>query len=431
MKLKFFLGYTLTLLFTLILLEVSSFFLFQSLTKKEFSYAAFQNERLARIAAIQKRLQTTQSPELYNFHPYLGYVGRPGAYPWGEIAEPFNEYGMLSMAKHPYPYKKGKNEFVIAVVGGSVAEIFANITEKFLEQYLREKFGFDKKLVLVNLATGGYKQPQQLFHVQYALLAGFEFDAVLNIDGFNDLALANDNINNQINPIFPSGFHIGLMSKTQMTNQLDFQTAKHLYAHYSLYETELSVLSFTQSFPFKYSIFFNLLGELWTKRSLIEIKKTEYKLTFETQKTMSNEFRGPLFQNQNGNPYEVVANIWQQASTMLYAICQANRLIYIHVLQPNQYVEGSKPLSDKEKKMAFDPNLGWGIAAREGYTHLISKGEQLSKDGIPFYDLSMIFKDSTEDLYTDICCHFNTNGNVIMGKNIAEILLRELQKQKF
>jgi len=429
MKLKFWGSYALTLLFTLILLEVSSFFLFQSLTEREFTYAAFQNERLARIAAIQKRLQTTKSQELYKFHPYLGYVGRPGAYPWGKGFPPFNEYGMLSITKHPYPYKKGNNEFVVAVVGGSVAEIFANDTEKLFNQHLHERFGFEKKLVFVNLATGGYKQPQQLFHVQYALLAGFEFDAILNIDGFNDLALANDNINNQINPIFPSGHHIGLMSKTQMTNQLDFQTTKHLYAYYNLYETELGILSFTQSFPFKYSIFFNLLAELWMKRSLIEIKQAEYKLAIETQKTMSKEFRGPLL--QNGSPYEMVANIWQQASEMLYAISQANRLIYIHVLQPNQYVEGSKPLSDKEKKIALDLNNSWSIAAREGYVHLISKGKQLKTKGIPFYDLSMIFKDSTEDFYVDACCHFNINGNILMGKNIAEILLRELQKQKF
>lgn len=151
---------------------------------------------------------------------------------------------------------------MIAVVGGSVADMFANLTEKEFNQYLHEEFGFDKNLVLINLATGGYKQPQQLFHIQYALLAGFEFDAILNIDGFNDLALANDNINNQINPIFPSGFHMGLMSKTQMTDKLDFQTSKHLYAYYNLYETELSVLSFIQSTPFKYSVFLNLLGEL-------------------------------------------------------------------------------------------------------------------------------------------------------------------------
>jgi hypothetical protein len=43
----------------------------------------------------------------------------------------------------------------------------------------------------------------------------------------------------------------------------------------------------------------------------------------------------------------------------------------------------------------------------------------------------MIFKDSTEDFYVDICCHFNINGNILMGKNIADILLRELKKQNF
>jgi hypothetical protein len=64
-----FLSYSLILFFTLILLEVSSFFLFQSLTEKEFTYATIQNERFTRIVAIQKQLQHTQSQALYNFHP--------------------------------------------------------------------------------------------------------------------------------------------------------------------------------------------------------------------------------------------------------------------------------------------------------------------------------------------------------------------------
>jgi len=429
MKIKNFLYYGLILIVTLFLLEASSLFLFQYLTEKKFTYPTIQNERLTRITAIQKKLQNSKELQaLYNFHPYLGYVGRPGVYPWGETVPPFNEYGMLSVTSHSYPYKKRNNEFVVAVVGGSVAEIFANQIEKTLNQYLQEEFGFDKNLVLISLATGGYKQPQQLFHLQYALLAGFEFDAILNIDGFNDLVLANENINSNINPIFPSGYHLGLMSKTQMSNRLDFQTTKYLYAYYDWHETELSLLSFIQSSPFKYSVFLNLLGELWTKHSITEIKRVEYKMTSEAPKTISDEFRGPPFQ-KNDNNYEIAVNIWQHASEMLYAISQANNLIYIHILQPNQYVEGSKPLSEKETKIAINPNSNWGLAAREGYAYLISRGSLLKAKGVPFYDLSMVFKDSTEDLYVDDCCHFGINGNIIMGKKIAEILISELKQQ--
>lgn len=433
MKIAIFWSYGKIFFVTLLLLEVSSLFLFQSLTEKKITYSTYstiQNERLARIAAIQKKLQSTlESQALYNFHPYLGYVGRSDAYPWGETAPPFNEYGMLSVTRHPYPYKKNDDEFVIAVVGGSVAEIFANHMETNLNQYLQEEFGFDKNLVLINLATGGYKQPQQLFHVQYALLAGFEFDAILNIDGFNELVLANENISNNINPIFPSGQHLALMSKTQMSNRLDFETTKYLSAYYDWHEAELSLLSFIQMPPFKYSVFLNLLGELWTKYSMRKIKRMEYKLTIEAPKTIADKFRGPQFKKNDNNNYEIATNIWQQASEMLYAISQANNLTYLHILQPNQYVDGSKPLSEKEKKIAINPNNKWGIAAKEGYAHLISRGKQLKANGIPFYDLSMVFKDSTEELYVDDCCHFGKNGNIIMGKKIAEILIYELKQQ--
>ncbi|MGV2341075.1 MAG UNVERIFIED_CONTAM: hypothetical protein LVR18_46165 [Planctomycetaceae bacterium] len=42
----------------------------------------------------------------------------------------------------------------------------------------------------MRLALPGYKQPQQLMALNYVLSLGGEFDAVLNIDGFNDGALS-------------------------------------------------------------------------------------------------------------------------------------------------------------------------------------------------------------------------------------------------
>ncbi len=113
---------------------------------------------------------------------------------------------MASVSKRNYPYKKKPDEFVVAVLGGSVAEIFANTGEKYINHYMKSLYGINKNIILINLATGGYKQPQQLFHLQYAVLSGFEFDAVLNIDGFNDLVLASVNLDQGVHPVFPSGY---------------------------------------------------------------------------------------------------------------------------------------------------------------------------------------------------------------------------------
>ena len=428
LKFKKILGFAVILFITFVLLETVSYFSFQLLTEQKFSYAAVHDEQLSRIDFIKMKLGAdVESQALYVFHPYFGYVGRTGAYPWSKKSPPFNQFGMLSVEKHPYPYKKAEDEFVVAVVGGSVAEIFANQAEGSMNQYLHEKLGFKKKLVLINLATGGYKQPQQLFHLQYALLSGFEFDAVLNIDGFNDLVLASENISNGINPIFPSGYRFGLVAKNQ-SNNIDFQTSKQFYQYYSLYNRELTLLSFVHSFPFRYSPFLNLIGALWTKQNIRKVKKAGYELTVETLKTIPDEFRGPDLFNTQDSSYKIVTDVWYKSSEMLSVICQKNNLLYLHVLQPNQYVAGSKTLSEKEREIAIDPESVWGKTAKEGYSNLITMGNKLKSAGVPFYDLSMIFKDYKGALYVDSCCHFGPEGNLLMGREIANLLVKEIEK---
>jgi hypothetical protein len=413
---------------TLSLLEMVSYFSFPLLTGKKFSYSAVRDEQLSRIDFIKKKLGTdVESQALYVFHPYLGYVGRYGSHPWPKEKHAFNQYGMLSLAEHPYPYKKAEDEYVVAVLGGSVAEIFANQAESSMNQFLRSRLGFKKKLVLINLATGGYKQPQQLFHLQYALLSGFEFDAVLNIDGFNDLVLAVENMSDGINPIFPSGYRFGLVAKNQ-GNSIDFQTSEQFYKYYRLYNRELKLLSLICSSSLRHSVFLNLTAELWTKQNIRKVKKASYDLTVKTLETITDEFRGPDLMNREDSPYKMVTDVWYKSSEMLHAICQKNNLLYLHILQPNQYVEGSKPLSEKEKEIAIDPDSVWGKIAKEGYADLISMGDKLRSAGVPFYDLSMIFKDYKGTLYVDSCCHFGVEGNVLMGRKIANILVEETQQ---
>ena len=42
---------------------------------------------------------------------------------------------------------------------------------------------------ICNFGSGGYKQPQQLAALSEALLLGVPLDVVVNIDGYNEVAL--------------------------------------------------------------------------------------------------------------------------------------------------------------------------------------------------------------------------------------------------
>lgn len=425
------LQYFIVLCITLIFLEISCWVVSKPLSGEKFSYHGIEQKRLKRIKTIQEKINhvTNKSPLLYDFHPYLGYSGNPKVAPWGKDNPTFNQYGMLSIARHAYPYKKHSNEFVIAVLGGSVAEIFANFGEKPLNRYLKNNSNINRKVVLISLATGGYKQPQQIFHLLYAMLSGFEFDAVINIDGFNEIVSIPRNVDHNINPLFPSSHEMSIMSKSYMRNSLDVFSIKNLYKYYSLHYRELFLLTLINKRPFKYSVFLNIVGELWTSYTTTKINQLKHKLYTDAQKSLSREFRGPEFEHSS-NKYELAAEIWQHCSKVLHDICKANGLLYIHFLQPNQYVPNSKPLSENEKKKAFVLNSELAISVQTGYPYLFNVSSKLINQGIPFYDLTLIFQNTTNDIYSDSCCHFGLKGNEIMAEHVAQKIIIEIGKQQ-
>ena len=105
---KYLLSVFYILIFTFVLLELVSFFMFEPLTEEKFSYRTSEEERLLQIVNLKKNLDTTQfqNNALYQFHPYVGYVNKPGAHPWPKNKATFNDYGMSSITKRTYPYKK-------------------------------------------------------------------------------------------------------------------------------------------------------------------------------------------------------------------------------------------------------------------------------------------------------------------------------------
>ena len=409
------------LLASYFLLEICSWLFFGSLTKQAFEVEALSLRRELRIAELEEKLNPKSSSNmLFRFHPFLGYSGVPGSHPWGKAGPPFNDYGMLSVPNHSYPYEKREGDLVIAILGGSVAEIFANQAESHFQRFAEEEHDFHGRIVFINLSTGGYKQPQQLFHLQLALLSGFQFDVVLNFDGFNDLALARQNLSLGVNPLYPSIQHFALMAK--LSDAPDRRTVKALNTFYQLLEREISLLRLNDSTPFRYSPFFSLISEIGSKRSKSEIGRTQFRMSTNAQTAIASSFSGPPLANTSS---ETPVIVWQEASRQMNAIANQVGLTYVHALQPNQYFEGSKPLSKLEKEIAYNPEHPWGKIIKSDYATMKKAGQALLDEGIPFYDLTGVFEGNTEDLYVDDCCHVGMRGNEILAQALAEIVLEE------
>ena len=235
--------------------------------------------------------------------------------------------------------------------------------------------------------------------------------------------MAVRNYEDNINPVFPSGYHMSTLGKLAK-GDIDFGLAKSLTTIHDLYLSERQTLQRIQKNPYKYSRVLHFFTLLKIKKSQKKLKKLHYKLVQKSLQSVPTEFKGPAFEKTQDR-FTMAVNIWQQASRYTYQICQANNIHYLQILQPNQYVEGSKILSEEEKKVAYKMTA-WSKIAKQAYYLLVQSGQRLINNyHVPYADLSMIFKTVTDTLYFDNCCHFNAKGNQIMAEKIAEIIINK------
>src|SRR5205807_2871539 len=102
-------------------------------------------------------------------------------------------------------HARSKDKLIVAIVGGSLACYFRQYGVERLEDLLKKDPRLaGKRFLFVNLALGGYKQPQQLMTLNYLLALGAQFDILINIDGFNEVALYEfESAGAHVFPAFP------------------------------------------------------------------------------------------------------------------------------------------------------------------------------------------------------------------------------------
>jgi len=283
---------------------------------------------------------------------------------------------------------KDKNPIRILVLGGSVASNLSNSGSGHDEYLLATKLNSyfkTERFVVYSAAFGGGKQPQQYFKYQYLDLLGFRPDIVINIDGFNEIALPLSENKTLGNPaIFPRSY----------SRLLHASTSDRSCAKYS-----------------------NKLLRLDTKLPIAEI------LILTIVRNCHNKIEGeptskPWWSTAVGvesttNYLRESIAIWELSSNKLNEVLTARGINYIHVLQPNQYLEGSKVYTSKEKEEYLNYDL-YGKPIKENYS-------KLSKQNLTvrhFRDQRYLFVNTTETVYADNCCHFNQLGMEIIIDDI-------------
>ena len=335
-------------------------------------------------------------------HPYLGFVPDP--------AELHAEVTIGDPRLIPAPRD---GELIAGVFGGSFAAGMCAYAGKELERVLSRP---GQPVRMVCLAAGGYKQPQQFLALAYMLAQGAHFDLVINIDGFNEVALPPiENTPQGVAPIYPRGWF-------WRVGNLDDPTALKLLGEVAAVDRERKEWAgLCVRWDFYRSSLLTAVWRRWdrlleTKRNQILTELRDHKI----KQRKSYAATGPAMTFADDTTlYGYLARVWKSSSLQMKLLCDANGITYAHFLQPNQYVEGSKPMSPEERAVAIRP-VRYQRGVVSGYPLLRQQGEELRNGGVRFHDLTMVFKDVNEPLYSDGCCHLNAAGYAMIARAIGE-----------
>jgi hypothetical protein len=97
----------------------------------------------------------------------------------------------------------------------------------------------------------------------------------------------------------------------------------------------------------------------------------------------------------------------------------AQRVLYFHVIQPNQYNPTRRVFSEEEKKVAIQEDSRYRAGVIGGYPELLAKGGELKKSGVNVIDAANVFDGVQGAVYADTCCHYNELGSSVFSSFVA------------
>jgi hypothetical protein len=406
-----------------VLAELLALFLFYNETGRLFYTYRKPYEPIAETA--QGRLTGD------GLHPYFGPTHRQG-YSF-DIPEPLrastsapasvatNNFGFAS--PHNYPFTRtSANQFIIGVLGGSVGAWFCQVgVHRLIDDLKANSYFKTKDIVPLCLSHEGYKQPQQLLVLSYFLSIGQTFDLILNIDGFNEVALSSLNNQRGLDISMPSAMHLEPL--VILVNQATLTPDRlRSLAAISQYKERIN----------------HLVGRLQQNRIAainFALERLHRSATVSYQAETAH-FSGLPSTPSNASLILATPSVtkrdeaqaladavksWSDASVMMQAILAARGVPYLHVLQPNQYFT-NRLFSVEEHKVARSDASPFKNGAEKGYPLLVAASEGL-KTRVNFLDATGLFEREPAAVYIDDCCHYTLRGNQLLAAAIARRML--------
>jgi len=386
---------------------------------------------------VYRQLYKTQ------LHPYRGWSFRPGtdiaeglallserkqglAPPseWELSLSRVNQFGFFSALDDYRDLEE--DDFVVAIFGGSVAGALVTSGGPALVEALAARFPEHAgRLVVVSLAAPAYKQPQQLIVLMEMAVLGVPLDVIINFDGFNEVNSGVADARAGFHPFFPDRRLYALsvdLATGAPSEQAILGSAEVLRERAA--ERALAVWVRDSPLARVSALSRSVAGALSLRHGARARTAEDALQRAEAESNQGDASAGleaPCL-GPSGDCTPLIAGIWANSSLLMHGIAETLGAQYLHVLQPSQYVEGSKRLSPEERKRAYAPKGPAALAVRRGYPHLLERGAWLRERGVAFHDFTRLFADHDETLYLDACCHYNKRGNEIVVEALVPLI---------
>jgi len=412
--LKLFKLVAINLLVLFVLLESASL-AFYFVKAKAFFYP--RNQERIKAAASEFELAPNPGREGeavgYQLHPYFGFISPP--------------------AYDDLPFKKtNKDQFVIGIFGGSVAHYFYmyEVVHHSLAKALQALPQFqNREIVILKFANQSHKQPQQLLTLNYYLSIGQELDMVINIDGFNEIALSYLNDKAGIELSMPNGIMfaplISLANKELAPQDLALSLeVLQLKKSVRKSANRLRRCRFATSYMLRWVQARHLLNRYVAKSDqLNQMKRQEGKDSLVYFKRVETPLGDP-------DVFERTLEVWRNSSVAMNDLLVARKIPYFEFIQPNQYYATKRQFSADEEKIAFVKNSIFKEPTMKGYPRLLASIDSVREAGVALFSAANVFDETKEIVYKDRCCHYTDAGNEAFSRYIGQNLVTFLNARQ-
>lgn len=350
-------------------------------------------------------------------HPYVGLVIDP------THNSKCNSYGFWQI-DGPI-LKRSSSTVIVGITGGSVAKDLCTFSAETLRDELSRKLP-GKEIKIVCLAQEGFREPQLAMTLAYFQTLGAEFDVVVSLSGFNEAAL---------HPAESSGDSLWIGYPRDWDMRL--RDTEDPEVNRLVLEGQMAQITRTawaaRAYSYRHIPLFIVHGT-WAAIDSVYRHRADNVSTqlMAIRHRIVNRYAnvGPSVQYSTAEARrDAQCEMWCAGARQLQRLSRSADATFLLCLQPNLYVETSKPLTDEEQEIKRRGSI-YQEWVEKNYAHFAAAGVALRAEGIAFFDLCRLYDDVSSTVYRDECCHFNLDGNNLLATRLAELITDELKDQK-